>query len=54
MRGKYSAEIKIDAVKEYLDGHSSQCEIARRLKIDKASFRKWIMKYNAGTIPKFV
>ena len=47
MRVKISAEEKLNAVKEYLDGQSSQGEIARRLGINKESVRKWIMKYKA-------
>lgn len=47
MHVKYSAEQKIKAVKEYLEGKSSQGEIATRLGIDKSSFQKWIMKYEA-------
>lgn len=47
MSDKYSAEVKIAAVKEYLEGQSSQGKIAERLGISKPSLRKWIMKYEA-------
>lgn len=47
MHIKYTAEQKIEAVKEYLEGKSSQGEIATRLGIVKSSLQKWIMKYEA-------
>jgi transposase-like protein len=46
---KYSAEIKLKAVTEYLEGKSSQMEICAKYHITQdAVFRKWISCYNSG------
>lgn len=44
---KYSANEKITAVKEYLDGKDSMGSIAKRLNIALESFRQWVKNYNA-------
>lgn len=44
---KYSAEEKVTAVKEYLDGKESMLAIAKRLNIAFASFQQWVKNYNA-------
>lgn len=44
---KYSAEEKINAVKEYLDGKESMSSIARRLDIAFQSFKQWVKNYEA-------
>lgn len=46
---KYSAEIKLKAVTEYLEGKYSQMEICAKYHITQdAVFRKWISCYNSG------
>lgn len=44
---KYSAEVKINAVNEYLDGKNSIVTIARHLGVDHKSIRQWINNYEA-------
>ncbi|KYG26559.1 transposase [Alkalihalobacillus trypoxylicola] len=45
---KYSKELKLLAIKDYLSGHYSIREITRRYEISDASvLRKWIKKYNS-------
>lgn len=44
---KYSAEEKINAVKEYLDGKGSMSSIAKRLDIALQSFKQWVNNYEA-------
>lgn len=44
---KYSAEEKVTAVKEYLDGKGSMGSIAKRLNIALTSFQQWVKNYNA-------
>ena len=44
---KYSAELKIQAVEEYLSGNGSQREICRKYGIlAKRTLEVWIMWYN--------
>ena len=44
---KYSAELKIQAVEEYLSGKGSQREICKKYGIlAKRTFEVWIMQYN--------
>lgn len=44
---KYSAELKQEAVREYLSGKCSQEDICRKYKIfSKAQLQRWIVKYN--------
>ena len=46
---RYSAEIKLKAVTEYLKGNESQIEICRKYNIpDTRVFRRWILCYNSG------
>ena len=46
---KYSAEIKREAVEEYLSGKSSQYEICAKYKItSRKLLRSWISCYNSG------
>ena len=46
---KYSAEIKLKAVTEYLEGKCSQMKICAKYHITQdAVFRKWISCYNSG------
>ncbi len=52
-RSKFEADVMISAVKEYLDGHSSQNSIANRLGITPVSFRRWVKKYEAMGIEAF-
>ncbi len=44
---KYSAEEKINAIKEYLDEKESMSSIARHLDIALPSFRQWVKNYEA-------
>lgn len=44
---KYSAEEKIRAVKEYLDGKDSMNSIARRMDVAFQSFKQWVKNYEA-------
>jgi len=46
-KAKYSAEEKINAVREYLDGKESMSSIARRLEIAFQSFKQWVKNYEA-------
>ena len=44
---KYSAELKIQAVEEYLSGNGSQLEICRKYGIlAKSTLEVWTMRYN--------
>ena len=46
---KYSAETKLKAVTEYLEGKCSQMEICAKYHITQDTvFRKWISCYNSG------
>ena len=46
---KYTAETKINAVKEYLSGKSSQFEICKKYKItSRIVLQNWISWYNNG------
>lgn len=44
---KYSAEEKINAVREYLDGNESMSSIAKHLNISFQSFKQWVKNYEA-------
>lgn len=44
---KYSAEEKINAVKEYLDGKESMSSTAKRLDIAFQPFKQWVKNYEA-------
>ncbi len=46
-KAKYSAEEKINAVRDYLDGKESMSSIARRLEIAFQSFKQWVKNYEA-------
>lgn len=46
-KSKHTAEEKICAVKEYLEGTISMKSIAEQLGINKESFRQWIAKYES-------
>lgn len=50
---KYSAEEKITAVNEYLDGKESMNSIAKRLDIAFQSFKQWVKNYEAMGIDAF-
>jgi transposase len=44
----YSAELKLQAVLDYLSGHYSQTEVIDKYKIaSRTQLRKWIKKYNS-------
>lgn len=53
LKRKYTGEQKIEAVKEYLVGKSSQGAIAKRLGITKTSLQRWIMKYQSMGVDAF-
>lgn len=44
---KFGPEIMIDAVQEYLNGRSSQGQIAERLGIDRTRIREWVRQYES-------
>ena len=45
---KYSKELKIQAVQDYLDGVGSQDDICKKYKIrSKSKLQSWIMRYNS-------
>ena len=50
----YSAEEKICAIKEYLDGKNSIRAIAEHLGIHSESFRQWIAKYESMGADGFI
>ena len=50
---RYSAEEKISAVQEYLDGKGSMKTIAQRLGIAFQSFKQWVKNYEAMGIDAF-
>ena len=50
---KYSAEEKINAVQEYLDGKDSMNAIAQRLGIAFPSFKQWVKNYEAMGMDAF-
>ena len=52
-KARYSAEEKISAVQEYLDGKSSMKTIAQRLGIAFQSFKQWVKNYEAMGIDAF-
>ncbi len=44
---KYSKELKLQAVLDYLDGNGSQADICKKYEIpSKAKLQNWIKKYN--------
>lgn len=46
-KSRHTAEEKICAVKEYLEGTISMSSIAEQLGINKESFRQWVAKYES-------
>ena len=52
-KARYSAEEKISAVQEYLDGKGSMKTIAQRLGIAFQSFKQWVKNYEAMGIDAF-
>ena len=46
-RGRYKAEDKIAAVKEYLEGKTSCCEIAKRFGADDQTVWSWVSNYRS-------
>ena len=46
-KSRHTAEEKIRAIKEYLEGNSSMSSIAKELGINKESFRQWVAKYES-------
>lgn len=52
-KARYSAEEKISAVQEYLDGKGSMKTIAQRLGITFQSFKQWVKNYEAMGIDAF-
>ena len=44
---KFSTEIKIDSVKDYLDGRKSQNQITKDLDIHLSTIQGWISAYKA-------
>ena len=42
---KVSADKKLMAVKEYLDGNGSLTKIGAKYGVSESSFRKWVAKY---------
>ena len=46
-------ELKIKAVKEYLDGEGSISNIASRYGVTKSSFKRWLAKYKATGVNGF-
>ena len=52
-KSKYSAEEKVIAVKEYLDGKDSMGSIAKRLNIALTSFQQWVKNYEAMGLDAF-
>lgn len=49
-----SAEDKLQAVLEYLNGHGSQEDIAKRYGVARTPFRKWIAKYKVSGNSAFI
>jgi transposase-like protein len=47
MRKKHDASEKINAVKKYKAGESSQKEIAEKMGITKTSFQQWVRNYES-------
>ncbi|WP_342621525.1 helix-turn-helix domain-containing protein [Erysipelothrix sp. P66] len=45
-KNKYPAEIKEQAINEYLNGIKGATEIAEELSIDSSTLRSWVKKYN--------
>ena len=50
---KYTAEEKISAVQDYLDGKGSMNSFAQRLGIDFQTFKQWVYNYDAMGIDAF-
>lgn len=46
-------ELKLKAVKEYLDGEGSMSTIASRYGVTKSSFKRWLAKYKATGVNGF-
>ena len=46
-KNKISPELKIEAVKEYLNGQGSEKIIANKYEVARSSLRKWIFKYKS-------
>lgn len=52
-KNKIVPELKIKAVKEYLDGESSIEKISYKYGVHTSSFRKWIIKYKSNGFNDF-
>lgn len=50
---KYSAEEKINVIREYLDGNESMNSIAKRLNISFQAVKQWVKNYEAMGIDAF-
>ena len=51
---RYSAEEKINAVREYLDGNESMSSIAKHLNISFQTFKQGVKNYEAMGTDAFV
>lgn len=54
MRRNISAQEKLEAVQEYLNGHGSRAAIANKYSVSKGCFEKWEARYKAFGVYAFV
>jgi transposase-like protein len=47
-KNKILPELKLKAIKEYLDGEGSISNIASKYEVSKSSFKRWLTKYKAA------
>jgi len=52
-KNKISVELKIKAVKEYLEGKGSTYTISAKYEVSEISFREWIRKYKSSGTDSF-
>jgi len=46
-KAKFSKEVKLNIISEYLDGHSSSITLARKYSCSSKNVRKWVNQYKA-------
>lgn len=47
-KNKYSKEVKLQVINDYINGIKSVIQIANELNCDKSSVRKWIRGYRSN------
>jgi len=47
-RSKFDQEMKLEVVREYLEGNASSCNLARKYGCDDDSVRRWVAQYESN------